>query len=123
MKTEKKLDMLYGLRIQKETREFEKAKLIESVIPEEVKMKIAEIEEEFADTEIVDKMTRIESEIREETLKNGSSVYGRYMIAVYSKGRTSWNTKALEGILLVHPELEKFRTVGNPSISLRKIDK
>lgn len=123
METEKKLDMLYGLRIQKETREFEKAKLIESVIPEEVKMKIAEIEEEFADTDLTDKITRLENEIREEVLKFGETVRGRYLMATFTKGRTSWNADALEGVLMAYPELEVFRTVGKPSISLRKINK
>ena len=121
MELEKKLDMLYGYRIQKEKREFEKAELIASVIPEEVKAKIAEIEAEFADTEIGDKITRLENEIREEALKFGDTVKGRYLMAVYSKGRTVWNTEALEGVLVAYPELEKFRDTGKPSISLRKV--
>lgn len=121
METDKKLDMLYGLRLQKESRELEKANLIESVIPEDVREKIAEIEAEFADTELTDKITRLENEIREEVLNFGASVKGRYLMATYSKGRTSWNTEALEGVLMVYPELEKFRSVGKPSISLRKI--
>jgi hypothetical protein len=121
METDKKLDMLYGLRLQKESRELEKATLIEALIPEAVRAEIAKIEEKYDDTELTDKMTRLENEIREEVLNYGASVKGRYLQATYSKGRTSWNTKALEGVLVAYPELEKFRTVGTPSISLRKI--
>jgi len=121
MEISKKLDMLYGLRLQKESRELEKATLIEALIPEAVRVEIAKIEEKYADADLTDKITRLENEIREEVLKFGETVRGRYLMATFTKGRTSWNTEALEGVLVAYPELEKFRTVGKPSISLRKI--
>lgn len=121
METDKKLDFLYGLRMQHENHQLEKSERIEAVIPEAVKAQIAEIEAKYDDTELTEKITRLENEIREEVLNFGSSVRGRYLVATFSKGRTSWNTEALEGVLVAYPELEKFRTVGKPSISLRKV--
>jgi len=121
METDKKLDMLYGLRLQKESRELEKAALIEELIPEAVRAEIAKIEEKYDDTELTDKMTRLEKEIREEALNFGATVNGRHLIAVYSKGRVSWDTVILNKLTERYPDIDLARSEGKPSISLRKI--
>ena len=121
MDTDKKLDMLYGLRLQKESRELEKANLIEALIPEAVRVEIAKIEEKYADTDLTDKITRLENEIREETLNFGDTVKGRYLMAVYSKGRVSWDTVVLDRLTKDNPDIGLARSEGKPSISLRKV--
>lgn len=44
----------------------------------------------------------------------------RYM-AVWNKGRASWNGKALEGFAMAHPEILQARTFGNPTVTFRKV--
>lgn len=121
METDKKLDMLYGLRLQKESRELEKQTLIEALIPEAVRVEIAKIEEKYDDTELTDKITRIENEIREEALNSGETVKGRHLIAVYSKGRVSWDTDILDKLSERYEDIGLARSEGKPSISIRKV--
>ena len=52
---------------------------------------------------------------------HGASVKGEFLHAVWAKGRVNWNTSALEGYAAAHPEIEQFKTVGEPSISIRAI--
>ncbi len=44
-------------------------------------------------------------------------------MAVWSKGRETWDTKSLDGYALAHPEIASLRKVGDPSVSIRKINK
>lgn len=116
-----KLDKLYGLHRVQANRVQEKQLLIESVIPEDVKFKIKEIEEEFASDPIIQQIELLEKEVREDTLSLGQTVRGHYYMVTYNKGRTSWDDSALDAYSIDHPEILRFRTVGKPSASLRKI--
>lgn len=44
-------------------------------------------------------------------------------MAVYNKGRVSWDSSGLNGYMVAHPEITAFRKEGEPSITLRKIGK
>jgi len=61
----------------------------------------------------------LEAAVRKAVLNLGMSVRGCHLQAVWNKGRVSWNTKALEGYALAHPEVEALRNVGDPSVSIR----
>jgi hypothetical protein len=102
--------------------EAEKKQLIDSVIPPEIKDKLAEIDAEFAQKSesIQAKKTELEAEIKAEVLEAGRSVKGTYHSFVWSKPRVSWDDKGLSGYALHHPEILQFRKVGNPSVSVRK---
>lgn len=123
MKIEDKLDMLYGLQVQKEAKALDKQALLDAVIPPEIKARIAEIEAEFADNLLTDRISRLEAEIREEVLKLGASVKGHYISAGYNDGKVTWKTDALEGLIVAYPELAKFKKVGDPYITMRKVAK
>ena len=100
----------------------DKKALIESVIPDDIKQKIAEIEAEFDDKieQLTQERSDLEEEIRKEVLNNGRSIKGTFHSFSFTKGRTSWDTKMLNGLAETHPELNAARKVGEPSVSIRK---
>lgn len=60
-------------------------------------------------------------ELIEEVLRVEESVKGGKLQAVFSKGRTTWDTKKLEGYALAHPELNELKRVGKPSVSVKEV--
>ena len=73
-----------------------------------------------ATTGINDRITKLEDELRRRVLLHGETVKGSSLWAVYSKGRTSWDTKALTGYGAAHPEIMVFKTQGDPYVSITK---
>lgn len=61
----------------------------------------------------------LEERIKAAVVEAGATVKGAALQAVYSKPRTSWDSKALEGYAAAHPEIVAFRSVGAPSVSIR----
>jgi outer membrane murein-binding lipoprotein Lpp len=66
----------------------------------------------------IDKLT---AEIKAEVEKLGESIKGAFYHAVYVRGRVSWNTDMLDGMIVAFPALDKARKVGKPSVTIRKI--
>jgi hypothetical protein len=117
-KIEKYSDIGFGIDLIHQ----EKQALIDTVLTPEIKEKLAEIDAEFDPKveEIVQQKSMLESAIKMEVLEAGRTVKGTYHSFVWSKPRVSWDTKALDGYALAHPEIQQFRTEGNPSVSVRK---
>ena len=67
----------------------------------------------------VENANTITQAIKAAVIEQGASVKGAYLQAVYTKGRVSWDSKALEGFSAAHPEILTFRKVGEPSVSVR----
>ena len=94
-----------------------------NLIPVEVLEEQAEIDAkslykiEFARNQIADLRSQVEMAV----IQEGHTVKGDMLMAVYNKGRESWDGKLLAGFALAHPEIEAARKVGNPTISIRKI--
>lgn len=59
--------------------------------------------------------------INEAVLGKGGSVKGKELQAVYSNGRTTWDGQKLAGYAIAHPEIEKLKKVGKPSVSIREV--
>lgn len=123
MNTIEKLNQLDEFQAQKALIDLDKQALIDAVYTPEIKKAIADIEAEFAiKSEAVDEnIAKLTAEIKDEVLQAGSTVKGEHMMAVWAKGRVSWDTKALDGVVALHPELAQFRKEGEPSVSIRKI--
>lgn len=121
MTTQEKLNALYELKCALELSNMDKQKLIDSIYTPEIKQKLAEIDAEFATkNEVVnDKISALEAEIKADVVAGGETVKGDYLMAVYAKGRVSWDTKSLDGYAAAHPEVAQFRKVGDPSVSIR----
>lgn len=64
---------------------------------------------------------KIQTRIKEYVLDHGKSVKADYLHAIYAKGRVSWDSKGLAGYAVAHPEVEAFKKVGKPSVSIRRV--
>ena len=117
------LDQLAEYQAQRDVLRMDKEALIASIIPDEIKEKIAEIEEEFSEKVRTanENISGTETIIRNEVADYGKTIRGAHLMAVCSKGRTTWNTKALEGYSVAHPEILAFREVGEPSVGIRRV--
>jgi hypothetical protein len=121
MNTIEKLNQLAELKSAVDALNIKKQALIESVLTPEIKQQLAEIDAEFApEYEAVSEKTAVlEQEIKTDVVQAGETVKGDHLMAVFNKGRVSWDTKGLEGVLALIPEIEKFRKEGDPSVSIR----
>ena len=121
MNTKEKLDALYELKCAIEVSNMDKQALIDSILTPEIKQKIAEIETEFSEKNIAvnTKIAALEYEIKADVISGGETVKGDYLMAVFTKGRVSWDTKSLDGYAAAHPEVAQFKKTGDPSVSIR----
>ena len=99
----------------------ERQAMIDKVITPEIKAGLAEIDEEI--DPIIEKVNERNQElidlIKAEVIAAGETVSGEFHQAVYMKGRTSWDSKSLEGFAAAHPEILQFKTIGSPSVSIK----
>ena len=118
-----KLDRLAEFQAQKDLLAIDKQALIDQILTAEIRAKLAEIEAEFdGRNEAVDaNIAELESEIKEEVLQHGATVRSEHLLAVWNKGRVSWDDNGLSSYAHSHPELLSFRKQGAPSISIRKV--
>lgn len=103
------------------SKEFQHLRL--QTIPPEVQDRLAEIDAEaLTVTEpLAQRILDLTEEIKSQVLDVGSTVKGSELMAVYNKGRVSWDTKALEGFAAAYPELLKLKSVGKPTVTIRRI--
>ena len=119
----KNLDVLADYQSQRDLIMLEKQKLIDSILTPEIKQQIADIELEFSGKAgtVTEKAAALEMEIKEAVKETGATVKSAYLQAVYMKGRISWDTKAMDGYAVDHPEILFMRKEGDPSVSMRKV--
>ena len=122
MTTIEMLDALDELHQQLILLGADKQALIDQVLTPEIRRKLDEIEDEFSDKSgaVLEKISDLENAIKQDVIAEGATVKGKYMMAVFTKGRVSWDTKALDGYAAAHPEVAQFRKEGAPSVSIRK---
>lgn len=118
-----KLNQLAEYQSQIDAAALAKQALIDGVMTPEIRKQIEDIEAEFRDKTIaaVLAQTALETEIKVAVKALGESIKGEHLHAVFAKGRTSWDTKKLEGLMMVVPQLQDARTIGDASVSIRKI--
>lgn len=118
-----KLDELADLRSALDTIALEKQAVVDSILTPELKAKLAEIDAEFAGkAEVANgKSATLEAEIKELVKTGAETVKGTFLMAVWNKGRVSWDTKSLDGYAVAHPEILNLRKEGDPTVTIRKI--
>ena len=123
MNTIEKLNELAELYAQRDISTMEKQRLIDAIMTDEIKAKIAEVEVEYSGKSeaVTEKIAALESEVKELVKENGASVKGQFIHAVFTKGRVTWDSKQLDGLMIAVPQLAQARKEGEPSVSLRKI--
>ena len=84
---------------------------------------LADLEAEYAPKvqALSDNYAKVEAEVRAEVLAGGATVKGSHLMAVWSKGRVTWDTKILDGLMIAVPQLALARKEGDPSVLLRKV--
>lgn len=118
-----KLDTLAEFQAQRDVLNLDKQAALDSLLTPEIKARMADIEAEFGGKAqaVNDNIARLETEVKDDILAHGETVKGARLMAVWVKGRVSWDTKALDGYAAAHPELTTFRKEGEPSVSLRAV--
>ena len=67
--------------------------------------------------------TALEGEIKNDVLLNGQTVSTELYQAIYVRGRVSWDNEGINRYAESHPEVLKFRKVGQPNVTLRPVGK
>ncbi len=119
------LDRLAEERDRQEALRVSLAWQQEKAIPAEVRAKLDDLDAIFAPqlANNVVAIADLQQAIEKVVLEQGETVKGARLMAVYSKGRVTWKTQALDGYLKAHPELAEFRKQGEPSVAIRQVAK
>jgi len=117
------LDQLAELQSRRDLLALNKQALIDSLLSPEVKAQLADIEAEFSEQfEAIDaRVAEAQEQIKADVQAQGKTIRGARLQAVWIKGRIVWNSEAIDGYAMEHPELFVFRNEGKPSVALRQI--
>jgi hypothetical protein len=123
MNTTEKLNRLSQMQAQADVIRLHFDDLRKSILTPEIQAQLDDIaaEERTSLDALQGGIDELTAEVKADVLNAGATVKGDYMMAVYNKGRVSWDTKGLDGFAIAHPEMAAFRKTGEPSITLRKI--
>ncbi len=119
-----KLDQLANFQAEKDVLQLQKQELIDEILTAEIKARLDEIEAEFAPrvAAVEENIAALEAEIKADVLKNGETIRGTFLRAVWNRGRVSWDTKSMDEYALYHPEVIRFRKQGQPYVSITRVD-
>ncbi len=70
---------------------------------------------------LAERRERFEEQVKDWVKSAQTSVKGEYLQAVYSKGRTTWDSKALDGYAVTHEEILQFKKTGAPSVAIKAV--
>jgi rRNA-processing protein FCF1 len=98
-------------------------KMKNDAIPSEVQAELEAIDTEFAPKikTIEDKLAQVVNKVKQAVLEQGSTLKGNAFMAVWSKPRTSWDTKLLDRLAEKYPEINLAKTKSKPSVSIKQI--
>lgn len=118
-----KLDELADLRAASDAIALQKQALIDTILTQEIKDKLFDIDAEFKEkaTTVTEKAEALEAEVKAAVIAHGSSIKGTFLVAVWTKGRVTWDAKLLDGFALAHPEIAAARREGDPFVIMRGV--
>lgn len=122
MNAEEKLDRLYELKtVMTETEERKQAE-IDMILTPEILAQVEEIRKKWADTteSMTAEIAELEADIKADVLSGGETVKGARLMAVWNKGRVSWDGKKLDGMRALIPQLDTARKVSDPTVTIRE---
>lgn len=99
---------------------MDKDRLLDQVVPAEVKAQISDIESEFADklTAINAQIAEAEAQAKADVLAGGQTVKAHGWEFRVNKGKTSYDTKLLDGMATLIPQILTARKEGEPYVSI-----
>ncbi len=117
-----KLDNLSELRQKISDMEAQR----QAAIHEAMKPVMAEIDRiELQYLDPIGKLRELEAKLSEEiksmVITLGETIKGTTLMAVYNKGRDTWDSTMLKGLALAHPEIKGAMKTGEPSVTIRRI--
>mgnify|MGYP003561119039 FL=1 len=117
------LEDLAEIRAQIDLLNIDKQKQIDSVITEEQRAAIRDIEFEFHEKVEAAQAnaTELESKVKPLVVEHGKSVKSSRLQAVYMSPKVTWDSKALDGYALNNPALYAFRKEGEASVQIRVV--
>ena len=123
MSPEDALAFYSSIVISKDNLQAEMQEAIDQAIPQEVKDRIEDIKAELQPNidRLNETISLYEGRLKEYVIQVGETLKGEYHMVVPAKGRTTWNTKGLQGYAIAHPEIEVFKSVHDPSASIRRV--
>ena len=123
MDIKEKLDLLSDMQSQADVIRMHFDDLRKMILTPEIQQQLADIDAEMV-TSIESLQTGIDqltSEIKSDVVTGCTTVKGNYLMAVWNKGRESWDGKLLSGYAVAHPEILTARKIGEPSVTIRKV--
>jgi hypothetical protein len=118
-----KLNVLSELQYELDVIRAHFADLRRGIIPPEIQERLDEIaaEETTALESAQYGITALTEEIKTLVIETGATARGDHLMAVWNKGRVTYDVKRLEGYAAAHPEILAFRKEGDPSVSIRGV--
>lgn len=122
MNTQEKLDRLYELKTAMTETEERKQAEIDTILTPEILAQVEEIRKKWADTteSMTAEIAELEADIKADVLSCGETVKGARLMAVWNKGRVSWDGKKLDGMRALIPQLDTARKVADPTVTIRE---
>tara|TARA_Y100000310_G_C20699211_1_gene828110 strand:- start:1012 stop:1377 length:366 start_codon:yes stop_codon:yes gene_type:complete len=117
------LDRLSIVKELQESNEEHEQNTIAQLIPPEVQEQLGAIKARYAKVQakLGTEAAALTADIKQQVLAIGHTVTGESHQAKWVKGRTSWDTRALTGYAIAHPEVLELKKTGNPSVSIAPV--
>ena len=110
-----RLKQIQELSDQFELTKTDKQAAIDTVLTDEQKVRLAEIDVEFDEMLEAISQTKLVlmEQVRDIVIAHGETVkYSDRTAAIFVRGQTRWNTKKLDILTVNHPEIEDCRIVS-----------
>lgn len=119
---EQKLERIFALQLESASLSDIRQAKLEETIPKKWLAAMARLDNEI-NTErqkLSEELETLTKEVSDAVLEQGQSVSSEHLQAVFNSGRVSWETKALDALIDVHPYLANHRKVGAPFVTIRQ---
>jgi len=119
------LDALAEMQAERDLLDNDKQRAIDAILTPEIVKAVADISAEFAmkGEGLQANIAELEAAVKAQVLAHGETIKGARLQACWTKGRVSWDTKMLDGYAAAHPEIARFRKEGDPSVSIRMVNR
>ena len=115
------LDTLSALRVEYTALPAQKLAAILRQLDPDTAARVEAIMREFDDREaqLTAEIAALEATIKTATLTAGAGAHGTSLQAILVAPRVTWDTKGMDVYRALHPEVNAYRKVGEPSVQLR----
>lgn len=124
MTIEEQLETYADLLERQEMLQKQKQELLDQVvIPKKIQDQLDAIENEFQPMidAVANHAEGLKIEIQTAVLALEQTARGNRYMAVWNKGRETWDGKKLDGYAMDHPEILQAKKIGEPTVTFRKV--